>query len=117
MAKKENMFTSQAYIGGTIKKLKVNEGSAFIAVEVTVDPKVTKWIPCSIYQDEPLRARLAKYQEGDHILIVGFVHAWSQKRDDEWVNSVDVRITDIRSEDPKRTPRQGTLDNIPAGYR
>lgn len=99
--KQERVLTSMCFIGGTIQRVKVQDVSAFFLVEVTDNPKITKWIPCSIYEADKLLERIAKYREGDYIAIRGYVRAWSQKKDDEWKNAVDVRVTEIRSEDPK----------------
>jgi hypothetical protein len=116
---RKNVFTSLCFVGGTLRKLKIQEESAFCLVEVTDNPKVSKWIPCSVYKEQELLDRLGRYNEGDHIELRGFVRAWSQKKDNEWQNAVDVRVTEIRSKDPERSSRRpdsGGNGSAPSGW-
>jgi hypothetical protein len=116
---KKNVFTSLCFVGGTIRKLKLQEESGFLLVEVTDNPKISKWIPCSIYKEQELLDRLGRYSEGDHIEIRGFVRSWSQKKNEDWLNAVDVRVTEIRSKAPERSSRRpdsGGNGSAPSGW-
>lgn len=98
----KKVFTSQCFIGGEVVKCGVDleRGGGYVLVNVG---KASKFIFCDIYQDEKLAARLDKYDKGDHILLHGYVRAWSVKNDEteEWTNKTSVRVTDIRSKDPE----------------
>lgn len=102
----KEVFTSECFIGGTIKSGSVSEDGGYVLVDVG---KNSRFLMCDVYQSAPLADRLAKYNEGDHILIKGYVRGWSQKNSDgDYVNRVTIRITEIRSKDPDR--------EVPAGY-
>lgn len=107
MPKQETDFANIVALAGIIQRIKIQETSAFFLLDVTGDAesKATKWIPCNVYKEEGLLQRLERYENGDHIKVRGFVRAWSQKKDGEWKNGVDVRVTEIKSEDPQREPK------------
>ena len=104
---KEKVITSQCFIGGTVQSIKVREdGGAFVLVDVG---EASRWIPCDVREEPNITKRLSNYDKGDYIALRGFVRAWSQKKDGEWVNGLSVRITEIRSDDPEAKQR-----NFPA---
>lgn len=91
---------NMVFLAGVIRALKVrDDGSAFMLI----DPEgETKYIPCTIHDDKELARRLGRFNTEDVIQIRGYVRAWSQKKNNEWKNNVEVRITEIKSEPPKR---------------
>ena len=95
----ENEKVNMCFIAGEIKNLKMREDEGFMLVDV--GPK-SKFLACTIYQSKQLAEIAAQFSEGDFIKLVGFVRGWSQKKNDEWQNHVDVRITEIRTTPPER---------------
>lgn len=96
-------YQNMGVLAGVVKSLKQQEDNAFLLIDVTGKESggPTKWVPCTIYKDvEALRA-VDNYREGDAIKVRGYVRAWSQKKDGEWKNSVDFRITEIKGPHPK----------------
>lgn len=111
----DGVVVNQAKIAGVIKSIKTRteEGAGFILVDVG---EGTKFIPCTIHEEKTLAAKLERFQVDDFIQLVGFCRAWSQKKDGEWRNSMEVRITRIANDPPKRDQRkavQQSDDDIP----
>jgi len=102
----ETEFTNMVFLAGFIKSMKLQEENAFLLIDVTGKDSggATKWVPCTVYKAQELLDRLDNYHKDDFIKIRGYVRAWSQKKDEEWKNAVDIRITEIKSEDPQ--PRE-----------
>jgi len=102
-------FTNIVALAGNVKKMKIQEeDSAFFLLDVTGQESggATKWIPCTVYKEPDLTVRLDRYGEGDFIMVRGYVRAWSQKKDGEWRNAVDIRVTEIKSKDPEKKERK-----------
>jgi len=91
-------------LAGYVKSAKIQEENAFLLVDVTGQETggVTKWIPVTCYKEPELLKRLERYDKGGFIKLRGYVRAWSQKKDGEWRNAVDIRITEILSKDPEK---------------
>lgn len=97
----KKVYTSQCFIGGEVRRIGVDDDSAWVLVDVG---KASKWLMCSVYKSRELCDRLDKYSEGDHILLVGYVRAYSRKDESgefERESKMSVQVTEIRSEDPK----------------
>lgn len=105
---KETEWTNMVVLAGIVKTLKQQEDNAFLLIDVTGKDQggPTKWVPCTIYKEVELLQRIDNYREGDAIKIRGYVRAWSQKKDGEWKNAVDIRITEIKGPDPKRETKK-----------
>lgn len=120
---KEVEYGNIVVLAGTVKTVKLQEDNAFFLIDVTGKDQggPTKWVPCTIYKEAELLKRMDNYREGDQIKIRGYVRAWSQKKDGEWKNAVDIRVTEIKGPDPKHQgkreePRRGREpgdDDIP----
>lgn len=102
---KEIEYANYVALAGYVQSAKINEENAFLLVDVTGQDSggaATKWVPVTCYKEPELLERLEHYGKGDAIKIRGYVRAWSQKKDGEWRNAVDIRITEIVSKDPER---------------
>lgn len=97
---------NMAFLAGEIKTLKVrDDNSAYLLIDPTGDDKA-KWIPCTAHNDAELCERLGKFDVGDYIQVRGYVRAWSQKKNDEWQNHVEIRITEVRNTPPVREKKK-----------
>ncbi len=115
---KTNGHTNMCYIEGEIKTLKVREDSAFLLVDTECDDG--KHVPCTVWQDRELLKVINLFREGDSIRLLGWARSWSQKKDGEWRNQMDIRITQIKTKPPARReqpkpPRRepGDEDGVP----
>jgi hypothetical protein len=101
MATTKTERTNMAFISGVIKSIKSRpeEGNGFILVEVGEN---SKFIPCTIHEDRVLAGKLDMFQGEDFIQVAGYCRAWSQKKDGVWQNNMEVRITRIANEPPRR---------------
>jgi hypothetical protein len=97
-----NMKANVVGVAGTIKKLTVDpdEGRGFLLLEA--GPEGNKFIPATVFKDADVLEKLGSFQEGDYIQVRGHIRAWSQKKDDAWVNKLEVRVESISNEAPKR---------------
>lgn len=87
------------YLAGVIETLKVTDDSAFLLVDSGPDKK---YVPCTVYKSVALADKISAYREGDLIRLVGYVRPWSRKNEvDEWQNSMDVRITEVREKEAR----------------
>lgn len=86
------------FLAGEIMQMKVDDKRGWLALDCGID----KWVPCSIYADDDLLKNISQFAKGDFIQVKGFVRPWSRKKNDEWENGIDVRITEIRSAVPVR---------------
>lgn len=106
-------IVNQVKLAGTIKSIKarVDEGGGFILVDVGED---SKFVPCTVYQNDVMAAKLASFHVDDFIQVVGFCRAWSQKKNNEWRNNMEVRIMKIANDPPRRSapPAQRHDDDI-----
>lgn len=99
------------WLAGEIKTLKVrDDGSAFLLVDPTGD---TKYIPCTVFDSKALTQILSRFQTEDTIQLRGYVRAWSQKKDGEWKNNTEVRVTEIRNKPPEREPDPARMRQQP----
>lgn len=104
---KDSEWANMVVLAGKVKTVKLQDDNAFFLIDVTGEKEgPTKWIPCTIYKDAALLNRMDSYREGDAIKIRGYVRAWSQKKDGEWKNAVDIRVTEIKGPDPKRETKK-----------
>ena len=101
-------YANYVAMAGYVKSMKVQEENAFLLVDVTGKESggVTKWIPVTCYKEPELLSRLERYGKDDFIKLRGYVRAWSQKKDGEWRNAVDIRITELLSKDPEKRERK-----------
>lgn len=100
MAETKKVFTSQIYVGGTVKRT----GGGWCLVDVG---EFSSFIFCSPERESPLLERIKKYEVGDHILIRGFLKLSSSKNEDgTYTNRANVVVTEIRSEDPKHEAKR-----------
>jgi hypothetical protein len=77
-----------------------------------------RYIPCTVYDSKQLVEKLSRFDKEDELRLVGFVRAYSIKKNDKWENRVEVRITEIKNEPPKRERRRKQVDeDIPEEYR
>lgn len=104
---KEIEYANYVALAGYVQNIKVQEENAFLLIDVTGKDNggATKWIPLTCYKERELLARLERYSKGDALKIRGYVRSWSQKKDGEWRNAVDIRITEILSKDPEKVTR------------
>lgn len=90
---------NMVFLAGTVQTVKVDGKKAF----ALIDPEgETKYIACTIYESKELADKLGRFQKGDFIKVQGMLRAWSQKKDGEWKNALEVRITHIKNDPPKR---------------
>lgn len=83
-----------------------NDEGAFLLIDVG---NSSKYLPCSVYKTPSLLERLRQFKQGDFIMIRGFLRGWSQQKNGEWKNGMDVRITEIGSTGAVRmSPSQST---------
>src|SRR5215468_721135 len=94
--------TNIVWIAGTIKTLKVEKDRVFMLVDVG---EKSKFIRCTVWDDETLSTICSHFQVEDFIRIVGWACGWSQKKGNDWVNAMDIRITAIRNNPPKRAAK------------
>lgn len=88
------------YLAGKIQSLRVGDDDGFFLLDAGPEKK---FIPCTIYKSETLAGMLDKFSDGNLIKIVGYVRPWSTKNGDgQWVNHMEVRVTEIKTEAPKR---------------
>lgn len=106
---------NMAFLAGEITSLNVrDDGSAYLKIDPSGDEN-SKWIPCTIYNDEELAGMLGRFEVGDYIQVRGYVRAWSQKKNNEWQNHVEIRVTEIRNSPPVREKKKPapTRDTVP----
>jgi hypothetical protein len=118
---KANEKTNMVFLAGVIGSTITIDGKrGFFLLDS--GPEKNKFIPCSIYDEPELSAKLEKFEKGDFIKTVGYVRAWSKKDDEtgEWRNGLGIQLTEIRNEPPKRAAAkpaarqsQITDDDIP----
>lgn len=104
-------FCNIVHLAGRLESKTMSEKSAFILINPTGQDG-QKYVPCTLYgeEDAPLADKLDLFENGDFIKLVGFLRPWSQKIDGKWQNKMEVRITEIKSEPPKRG------EKTPAGW-
>lgn len=95
---------NEVKLAGTIETIKAQDTRAFLLVNPGGD---TKYIPCTIHDSAQLATKVKKFSKGDLIKITGFVRTWSQKKNDTWVNHVEVRIATIHNEPKPKTREAG----------
>jgi hypothetical protein len=97
----KKFFTSQIFVGGTVRRCETKNGSTWCLVDTQAPG--SDYLFCGPAKDDKaLHDRLAKYQDGDHILIWGWLRITSkQVADKVYSTRSAVVITEIRSEDPK----------------
>lgn len=107
--KSEASPVNQVWLAGTIKMIRVSEeeGRAFFLLDT--DQK--KWIPCTVYEDAQLLSVLSGFEADDFIRLRGYVRPWSEKKDGEWKNNIDIRVTEIKNTSgppakPKAVPKR-----------
>ncbi len=104
------------FLAGEIMQMKVDDKRGWLALDCGID----KWVPCSIYADDDLLHKISQFAKGDFIQVKGFVRPWSRKKNDEWENGMDVRITEIRSAVPVpalgKTPEKPKAKAAQASY-
>lgn len=61
-----------------------------------------KFIKCTIHDERELVRQVEEYEKGDYIKLVGFVRIWGKKIDDEWIDTWEIRVTEIKSKPPER---------------
>lgn len=98
-------------IAGDVFNLWIREDSAMVLIN-TGDEK--RCIPAHLHGKEEavLIDRLSRFEKGDYIQIRGYARPWSQKVADKWQKHLEIRITEIPSEPPKREEKP----NVPAGW-
>lgn len=97
---------NMVFLAGTVETVKVNEDKKGAFALINPEGE-TKFIPCTIYDTKELAEKLSRFQKGDFIKVVGMLRAWSQKKDGGWKNVLEVRITQIKNDPPRRsTSRQ-----------
>ena len=107
----KNERANMVMLAGTVESVRIDGVRGFCLIKWS-EKESDKFVPCSIYDEKALISKLETYEKGDFIKVVGFCRPWSQKKNDEWRNSMDIRITEIRSEAPKREKRiSGSSDN------
>src|SRR5262245_36974558 len=94
--------TNMCWIAGTIKTLKTGDKRVFMLVDVGEN---SKFIPCTVWDDAQLEKIISNFHVDDFIRIVGYVRGWSQKKNDSWENHIDVRITAVKNNPPKRVAK------------
>ena len=87
------------HLAGVIQSVRVEDDGGFFLVDSGPEKK---YVPCTIYKSGELAGKLDGFQKGDTIQLVGYVRPWSKKVDDEWQNSMEVRVTEIRNTPPER---------------
>lgn len=114
-------FKNEIKIAGVIRSMTVKEDRAFFLVQWSPETD-EKWIPCTIFKNKEALTRVSYFREGDYIQITGFARPWSQKKNNEWVNNVDVRVNVIHNRPaerpaapppPPQTAQQYSGDDIP----
>lgn len=116
--KGENMGNSNmALLTGTVKFIKVDGSRGSVLLDTATEN--CKFIPCTVFESKPLAQKLSRFTQGDEMKVVGFIRSWSQKKNDKWENHVEVRITEIKNEPPKRENKHADYDDndIPEEYR
>jgi len=91
--------TNMCWIAGIIRVLKVEKDKAFLLVDAGEN---MKFIRCTVWEDAQLSKILSNFAVDDFIRIVGWLNGWSTKKNGEWHNSYDVRITQVKNNPPKR---------------
>jgi hypothetical protein len=97
------------FLAGTIKTVKVDGKRAFFLLDVGEE----KWIPCSVYDDEMLLGIMERFKKEDFIQLKGFVRPWSQKKDGEWQNNIDIRVREIKNP-PSAPAKKQTRSSAPS---
>lgn len=109
----ETDHCNMVFLAGAIKSLKVrDDGSAFLLIDPGGE---SKYLPCTVFENKELTRMLERYREDDLIKVRGYARAWSQKKEGVWVNKVEIRITEIKGDPPKREAKQSNIadDDIP----
>lgn len=92
----EQVAVNLVKLAGEVKSVNVaKKDGGFVLVDSGMEHN--KYIPCTIFDSEELATKLKTFQKDDYIQIVGFVRSWSQKKEETWVNHVEVRITEIKN--------------------
>lgn len=94
---------NMVFLAGIVQASKLDTESGYILLDVNNENQ--KYIFCQTREKE-LLAKLARFEQNDYIKLKGYVRAWSQLKDGKWRNGMDVAITEISNEPPKRAQRQ-----------
>lgn len=101
-------------LSGIVKQINVQGDGGFCLIDPQMD---SRFIAATIHEEGQLARKLATFQAGDYIQVIGFLRAWSKKRDDgSYENRTEVRITSIPNRGtagakPKTAP--GSEDGLP----
>lgn len=104
-------------LAGIVKSInmKPDDGSGWVLIDTEM--KDNKFIPCTVFASRELARMLSGFEKEDLLQVKGYVRAWSKKSGEEWVNRLEVRITEVKNKPPQRakaaTARQIDDDDIP----
>lgn len=105
----EKQPVNKVIVSGVINKINIKDDAVWILVNA--GPGDTKKLSLTAHEKES-RARkdllsdLKKFEEGDWIDVLAFVRPWSKQVDGNWLNSVDIRIIDVKKDCiPNRQPK------------